>query len=286
MLAAAAGLAAAKTPAGTVVSRGEDGYTIVALEKKAGRKDVKKGQVLKLHGLTDGNGREILPTRYESLGRLQGTLFYFGERQPQYSHCLFGLIDASSGKIILPATSAKIEVTRDGFIRYSGSSVGLLDATGKELLPPRFAEIGDFSEDLMPVSTGWNGWWVDRNFQPVLQQKQFAQVWAFRDGKAVVATNSDHGRPTQFKTVDREGNILGDASDPRQTVFMASTNKDLPCPACNGSGGRFETTQESSNRYADIGGRAGDTKAVTWTQSKRIGDCFTCGGSGRAKPRK
>lgn len=262
-----------------------DGFGIVGRKAKSSA-----GGAPMLLGVVDATGREVLPLTYQGLRAIDGPLFTFAELTPDGKGLRFGIVDAATRQIVLPARFEEIGDRRGRLLMAKqNGAYGLMTFQGEFIVPPIYTYIGYFNEGLAVVRNANHGHWIDTDFKPVMADRNFVSVDEFVRGTAIAATKWDQWQqPAGRLRIDRNGNTVGTLADytGKIVVTPVHSNQSQRCPACNGSGGRFREVQESSSAYiGNLPGAKTDFHTVTWNRAERIGNCFTCGGSGRATAR-
>jgi hypothetical protein len=273
-------------PKWAVATGFEDGLAIVG---KMGRRldpDSAIKQQEYLWGVIDETGREVIPLNYPEIRRFSGGLFVFAEEtglsfNERWRH---GLMDRDR-KIVLPALYSQfgelseglIAVRQDGRHRY-------INIKGETAFPGTFARALDFKHGNAPVSQDGKAWyWIDTSGKPILPGKTFLGLTYLVEGKAMVWTTLDAwGRTDGKQTIDSTGKVLV-----IHPLNPPPPPEERRCPTCGGSGGRFaefersSTTTEVDNYNANApGAKLIIERTKTWTETKRVGECWTCDGKG------
>lgn len=111
--------------------------------------------------------------------------------------CLWGYIDKSGAYTITPRYIAAFPFV-NGVARYwtgawtSINKYGIIDKTGREILPPQFDNIlTDFFEGVAPFRIGYKWGYVDTKGEIVISAR-FAAADRFSEGLAPVALKNEH----------------------------------------------------------------------------------------------
>lgn len=236
-------------------------------------------------GLIDAQGSQVLPEEYCFINPLAPTRYAVGRWDTATKKIRVGAVDVATGKSILPPDYEVISRGTDTLMaaRQNGR-FGLIDASGRWHLEPRFIAIHPFADGLAVVRDEKGYTWIDSEFKVISDQRY---TWAgdFENGTARVATRLDNwGRTAGVQRIDRAGRVLATEPDLPPPVYTAQKQR---CQACGGTGGRFESKENSSSHYVgstlrnyEPGGGTGNFRTVTWQESVRVGNCYTCGGRG------
>ncbi len=239
-----------------------------------------------LWGVIDEAGREVIPLSFRNIRVLERGLFAFAQGEGRWfeERWRYGVMDRD-GKILLPATYTRFGELSEGMIavRKDGAD-GYINLKGEEVIPARFARAFDFKNGYAVVTRNEKEWfWITPSGQPLLPDKTFLGVSNFHEGKADVWTTIDAwGRSDGRLTIDPTGKVL--VTHPRNPPPAAH---EARCPKCDGSGGRFAdfdrtyTTTEVDNFNANApGAKLIITKTRFYTETKRVGECWSCNGKG------
>jgi hypothetical protein len=264
----------------------EDGLAIVGKSVPRPKGESASAQREYLWGVIDQSGKEVIPIRYREIRRFGYGRFVFAEGIGSFydQGWRHGLMDRT-GKIVLPALYSRFGLLSDGMIsvRQDGRD-RFINIKGEATIPGSFLQALDFVGGYAVVTqTGKDWYWIDTTGKPLLPGKTFHGLTYFTDGKADVWTTLDAwGRNDGKQTIDVTGKVLV-----IHPLNPPPSPQDVPCPACGGGGGRYanvertSTTTEVDNYNANApGAKLIIERTKTWTESKRIGDCFTCSGKG------
>lgn len=240
-------------------------------------------------GLIDPTGKIVLEPRYERLAYLKDTLFAFGEYAPGMNGMRYGMLDVSTQQIVAPARFEALQAVH-GLIRFTErGKFGIIDSTGKIVQPAIYTQLGQFIDGIATAKGDSGAYWVDQDFKP-LTNKRYLGVAEFRNGRGIAWTRLDKwGRAAGNIVVDREGNVLATLPDSTEPPVATKTYVTVKCTACNGNGGRYQTVTTTDSTYVGTlpnGYSApGSSNIRTYNvqKSERVGNCFTCNGTGTVR---
>jgi hypothetical protein len=264
----------------------EDGLAIVGKNAPRAKGESSGLQREYLWGLIDQSGKEVIPLRYREIRRLDDGLFVFAEGHGAFYEDSWrhGLMDRT-GKIVLPALYSRFGRLSDGMIAVRQDKRDrFIDIKGEDAIPGTFAQALDFVGGYAIVTqTGKDWYWIDTHGKPLLPGKTFLGLSYFTNGKADVWTTRDAwDRNDGKQTIDTTGKVLV-----IHPLNPPPSPQDVRCPACSGGGGRYANVEHTSTttEVDNYNARAPGAKLIiertrSWTESKRIGDCFECSGKG------
>ncbi|MEM7101904.1 MAG: WG repeat-containing protein [Bacteroidota bacterium] len=189
------------------------------------------------YGLMDGNGKVVLEVKYHKLLHVEEGLFIFQDKTEKK----YGLVEVGKGEIVPPKYD-EIKSFSNGYARVFTKlgfnyDWGLIDKSGKEIIPLGEESMLDYAEGLVPVKKDnkWgfmdleSNWMIDPIFSFVSPFKngfapakfndlwgyidkngewtikpQFADAQSFNNGLAVV--KKKHSKAEYL--IDRKGKLL------------------------------------------------------------------------------
>ncbi len=166
---------------------------------------VSKGD--KEYGIIDKTGRELTPFIYTSIYSFEKAI----DITTVSKSGKWALLD-KTGKELTQFKYDKLTEPyyySDGLIKMEvGGKIGFVDYFGKEVVPPYFAEAGDFSDDLCAVMSGSNKWgYIDRKGNNVLRY-EFDIAKPFSEGLALVVYMAKDDGINNWKCIDKSGKII------------------------------------------------------------------------------
>lgn len=238
---------------------------------------------VKVYGVIDSTGAEIVPVRYRSIQMIEGGLFAVGEGSGAKGAPWRILVIDGQGRTLKECDYDAIQSLVDGRRRVvRGGRYGYLDADWKEVIAPQFTYAGDFNEGTAVVNDGqWR--WIDRDGNTVLSGAGYLSVGNFENGRAQAFINRDPwGRLGESVILDRQGKVLE-----KRAGLPPPPVQRVRCESCGGTGDRYENVQREysvseTDYYSALapGGRVVRTRSGTYTESRRAGSCWTCNGTG------
>jgi hypothetical protein len=202
--------------------------------------------------LVDKKGNEALPVNYGSIFGPYGNIIS-AHKDGRYK------IINTEGKVIsYKKYSSGLSVRSDGFIEVLvNKKAGLLDNSGREIVPPVYDEIGIFSEGSAVVQRGYKYGYIDTNGK-LLTGLDFTMAYSVSEGVAVVQKGSMCGimkNPVSLKarieSVRRFGSFIGIIKDIKAgTVTVGGT--DISFKVRMGDRLVVDTGKEEAYIYADF----------------------------------
>lgn len=157
-------------------------------------------------GIIDRTGRELTPFIYSLIYQFE----YDINVTTVNKSGKWALLD-KTGKELTLFKYDKLEEPyyySDGLIKMEvGGKIGFVDYSGKEVVPPYFAEAGDFSEDLCAVRSGSKWGYIDKKGNNVIKY-QFDIASQFSEGLALIVYISKGDGTDNWKCIDKSGKII------------------------------------------------------------------------------
>ena len=132
----------------------------------------------------------------------------------------WGLID-KSGREVIPCKYDYAMVFSEGLAQVKmNGKWGYIDKSGREVIPCKYNDVGNFSEGLAMVQMNGKYGYIDKSGREVIPCK-YDDVWNFSEGLAMVQMNGKYGY------IDKEGNWYDKKPTNLQENMINITRKDL-----------------------------------------------------------
>jgi hypothetical protein len=152
-----------------------------------------------LYGVVNGNGKEIIPCKYE-----KSTTYFpkYGIGRLLNRDYMYALCD-EAGKLLTGFDYDEMfEPSEDMIAAVKNIKCGFLNKEGKEVIPFIYNEVGKFYEGLVPVSKDRKWGVIDKAGNEVVPFGKYDKVFSFAKGKAIVYKNNKCG------VIDKAGNEI------------------------------------------------------------------------------
>ena len=144
------------------------------------------------YGYVDEKGNLIIPRKFYSLRGIYGIFEDGFASVYKYAEGKFGVID-KSGKEVLPFKfESDILYSEELFLVYNNGKAGYYDTNGKCVIPCEYETATPFYEGLAAVEKGGLWGFIDKSGK-MLINPVFDDVNSFSDGLAVVKKNDKYG---------------------------------------------------------------------------------------------
>ncbi len=158
-----------------------------------------------VYGLVDNKGNQILDYEYADLSFVNSNLLAASKDDEYYA------LMTTEGKELTDYVYDKFKTEKEGLIcAQKDGMYGYLDTNGKEVCEFIYSGADSFSDGL--ATADWISeeneddeklGYIDRNFNFVIESKDYTYVDDFHNGKSFVTTSDG-----KFKIIDKSGNII------------------------------------------------------------------------------
>jgi hypothetical protein len=155
------------------------------------------------YGFIDKKGNEIIPPQFQDAKDFDTNGYAIVK-----SNNLWGVIN-SQGQALIPIKYVTISHLNNRFFRFSYSErgkEGMVNISGKEIIPPEYDGIGSYDEGLLTVINNKKAGYTDSNGKLILPIK-YEPMSAFENGLAKVTKNYlPFEKNTKIGMIDKKGN--------------------------------------------------------------------------------
>lgn len=151
------------------------------------------------YGLIDKNGKEIIPTKYKSIGQLSTVLYSISGKK--YAT----IVNVQNSKKIENITMIKrLKSQCKNILIYVNDSIGIIDTLGNIICEPYFKEVGYFSDNHAIATThSGENYLLSCSGNMILLPSEYKNLGKYGNGLIIYSS-----RPHLYGAIDTLGNVI------------------------------------------------------------------------------